>query len=185
MATSSRKKAPSNPEPESDHPVGWLPTDELLEPHDAELRQRLGLRPRYYVEDGTKGSHPDQRPCPAWCWLNGTEHEHEIDEWRPSIATHSTNGAIGFPASLYRGHATSAGRVRTVETASIEVDMRQSGQQRPTISVYLRRYNEDREQLFSKVLALSLTDAEELAVALQYWVTTAEADLELREVDRT
>lgn len=181
MATSSRtKKKTSAGSPILTKP---LPTDDQLDPADAELRQRLGLRPRLYVDETEKGTHPDQRPCPSWCWIADSEYAHEVLEEKPFIAMHQTAGAVTFPAQRYRGraHWNAATNLRQVETASLEVDMRQPGQSPPEVSVYLRYYDDDREPVFEKVLTLSLTDATELATALAYWVAVAEADLMAKE----
>jgi hypothetical protein len=77
--------------------------DEHLEKSDVAITRHLGLRPTHYSE---RGPHPDERPCPSWCWIgqsNG-EYEHEIDVTQPFVAFHSMEGTANIAAHSYPGY---------------------------------------------------------------------------------
>lgn len=151
--------------------------DEIEEPEDAALRRKPGLRPSVYSDhsDGQKGLHPDQRPCPLWCWVG--QHEvfgHEMDPSHPLEAGHEMESIPNVVASLYPGAPAIGAEDRFVRTATLEPRLHQLGQDPPTVDVGFRRFD-GRDQLFDdEFLRLTITDARELAVALNYLVEIAE-----------
>jgi len=71
-------------------------------------------------------------------------------------------------ASLYSGSniAHGANRLNLVLTATIEPRLEQVGQAPPRINVAMRRYDENREQVYvDEFLRLTVTDARELVTA--------------------
>jgi len=148
------------------------------EPEDETFTRTLGLRPTAYSDDDLKSSHPDQRPCPPWCWVGQQEeYGHEVLCGNPTNATHSMAGAPHVLASLYEGdryQADAHGHGRVVMTATIEVHLDQIGQGDPTLTVCLRQHV-GRESRYDEVLRLTLTDADELSRALAHVVKVAEA----------
>lgn len=150
------------------------------EPENAALRQQLGLRPIHYWDQQTKGSHPDQHPCPPWCWIdNNPDYEHDIELDHPTTATHSISAQPAIVASQYGGDYYDQDRAgssaRCVLPATIEASMEQQGAGSPRISLFLRHTPGRDDHRFDKVLDLGLTDAEELATVLQYLVKVAKA----------
>ena len=78
--------------------------DEFEEPENAVLRRELGLRPIGYPDSG---DHPDQRPCPSWCWIaHEEEYEHEVDCRHPLEALHTLEPHPSVVASLYPGDSS-------------------------------------------------------------------------------
>ena len=161
------------------HEVSRNIENDYEEPADADLRAQLGLRPIYYSSSGVKGSHPDQRPCPSWCWIGQSdEYEHEVIGQHPMSAIHTLEGTPSIVASQYWAprHKLSGDGVGP---ATIEFHLDQVGQGDPVVKVYLRAHEagsteEERRIGFAEVLRLSLTDAEELATVLQHLVRLAE-----------
>jgi hypothetical protein len=139
---------------------------------DAQVRRQLGLRPLYYDENG---KHPDQRPCPPWCWIGQThgEYEQHVDVRHLMSAQHELNSTPAVAATLYQGEYALAD-VRHARMASIEPDLEQVGQEDPIISVNLRRW-EGREQHLDQVLRLTIDDTRELVKVLHYLIETAES----------
>ncbi len=137
------------------------------------LREALGLRPISYAM--TTG-HPDQRPCPSWCWVGRSEgFEHEIIARHPMQAMHQIDSVIRTVASLYPGEPVLGIGDRKVDTATVESDLTQLGSGDPVVSVYLRWW-EDQLPQHQKRLALTLADARELAAALNSLVELANRD---------
>jgi len=151
-----------------------VPTDDHLEPAEAAIRRDLGLRPHLYPGDGRKGSHPDQRPCPAWCWIGQhPDYDHEVHVLDTGAALHTMEGDPHVMASLYQGESSAGEGGRVVRTATIEPALEQLGQADPIIRVHLRHF-EANEHHYDEILRLTLTDAEELARVLGWLVRTAE-----------
>lgn len=133
----------------------------------------LGLRSLMYPNSQLKGAHPDQQPCPSWCW-NGQEGEifdHEIDRDHPMVAVHHYDGGLEVAASHYPGK--SDGEV--VEPAVILCRLTQVGQGAPQVNVLLRQYKPDGLPVVESLLKLSITDADEVAAVLQFLVKKADA----------
>lgn len=142
---------------------------------DAELRQRLGLRATACTDHGPKGTHPDQRPCPSWCWVGQEDgYEHEVEPNNPMIARHDYEPRMPVVATLYPGTSNDG----TVKAATIEFNLSARGQCAPTIDVYLRSsrwvQGQGWEHTFEKSLRLTLTDADEVSRALAHLVEVAE-----------
>jgi hypothetical protein len=164
------------------HPENATPTESIAakqaafadaqcEPETAKTRQHLGLRPHVFNQYGPDG-HPDRQPCPSWCWVGQSDddrEDHEVDPARPMSATHHMEGHPQVVAELYRGDSYGPS-TRVTQAATIEPVFEQMGQEDPTIRVWLRHWPTHQEQEFNEVLHLSLTDAQELAVALNYLV---------------
>lgn len=159
----------------SPNPVGLTmgqPTDQLIEPEEAALRRRLGLRPVHYFNRKGPGTHPDQRPCPPWCWIGQEDGaEHEVEPRQPTRATHSMGVDVEVMASAYQGTMSFGGNY--VSTAAVSLHLQQIGQGAPTIRVDLRRWR-DGEHEYDSLLVLAVTDAAEVARALAYLVDVAE-----------
>ena len=151
--------------------------DEIEELEAAALRRELGLRPKVYSDKSAeqKGLHPDQRPCPSWCWVGHHEtYGHEMDWRHPLEAGHEMEGTPSVVASLYPGAPAIGAEDRFVRTATLEPRLHQLGQGPPTVDVAFRRFD-GRDQLFDdEFLKLTLTDARELVVALNYLIEAAE-----------
>ena len=99
---------------------------------------RLGLRPTAYA---MSTGHPDNRPCPTWCWVerSGGEHQHEIFARHPMKALHHIDAAIRTVASLYSGEpALESGR-STNRHRNLRVGSHPARLRRPVLSVDLRR----------------------------------------------
>ena len=117
--------------------------------------------------------HPDQRPCPSWCWVEDSDDgEHEIIALHPMKALHQIDSVIRTVASLYPGEPTLGIGDRRVGTATVESDLTQLGSADPVVSLYLRRW-EDQRPKYDKRLALTLTDAKELAAVITHLVDLA------------
>ena len=143
---------------------------------DAALRKELGLRPIVYHANGGKGTHPDRRPCPPWCWVGkeeGDRYEHEVDPRDPMEAMHADGATARLVASLYPAPREKVNGER-VGTATIEAHLEQRGQGSPVIRVGLRAHHEDCGLDYKEILRLSLTDAEELSTVLRHFVRQAE-----------
>jgi hypothetical protein len=151
----------SLPIPEAD-PSGFDAkfSDDYIEAADARVRQELGLRPPPFSNStGEPGTHPDQRPCPSWCWV-GQEHdqyEHEVDARRPMSASHELEGHPHVVASLYQGDF-GFGADQTVSAATIEPTLTQVDQEPPRIRVALRAYEGRESRYQDELLRLSLED---------------------------
>ncbi len=153
--------------PESDE-------DEFEEPENAVLRRELGLRPIGYPDSG---AHPDQRPCPSWCWIAQEEdYEHEVDSRHPLEASHTLEPHPSVAASLYPGASLSLGSGKYIHaTTTIEPRLVQIGQAHPVINVAMRQYDEAGEQNYEDdFLRLTVDDARELVTALNYLIETAD-----------
>ena len=158
-------------------PNGW----EL--PEEYAIRQQLGLRPASYPASDAPATHPDQRPCPPWCTGTGGDSDHEIDPARPFVASHNTD-MIATAASAYRGTVDS-GAGRLVAPTTIETMLEQLGQGGQRIHVYLRHYPLPRSEMsWTKLLALSITDAAELATVLTHLIAQADAGDALRSAEQ-
>jgi hypothetical protein len=101
-------------------------------PDPETLRESLGLRPTSY--SGSAG-HPDQRPCPSWCWVERSDGElqHEIVARHPMKALHQIDSAIPTVASLYPGEATLGVGDPMVRAATLESDLSQLGSADPVV----------------------------------------------------
>lgn len=145
------------------------------DPPEAALRTQLGLRPTHYPTDAdlTKGGHPDQRPCPPWCFVNNSEYGHEIHRGHPTEATHSYDVRASVVASLYPGGFTKWGDTELLLATTIEAVLDQVGQQAPEIEVALRRQDRPTHKAYAKLLRLSVADARELVAVLQHLVEVA------------
>jgi hypothetical protein len=138
------------------------------------VRAHLGLRQEYYLDEL---QHPDQRPCPSWCWVGRTrgEYGHELAWSHPMAARHALGGAVPVVASLYPGEHLRDG----AHAASIEVDMHQLGQRAPVIALSRRQYPDGHTMKWEwQLLKLSVEDARELAIALNYVADLAEGKRE-------
>lgn len=154
----------------------WIDEVEQHEEREATaIRKQLGLRPVHYPE--RPGGHPDQRPCPSWCWVGQShgEYEHEIDPRDPMRALHDVGSDAHVVASLYAGRPARGDGDRWAETATIEAGMEQRGQGEPVIRVCVRHYA-DGEHHYDEALRLSVTDAQELAAVLAHLVRVADGD---------
>ncbi|HXH80600.1 hypothetical protein, partial [Nocardioides sp.] len=112
---------------------------EHVEESDFALTERLGLRPTHYPDSSDKATHPDQRPCPPWCWVGqNKEYGHEIEWNYPATALHSMEGVPTVFASRYAGHCSgnSSTGDRDIRAATIEPHLKQRGQGEPVIDVY-------------------------------------------------
>ena len=146
--------------------------EEFEEPENAVLRRELGLRPIHHPQDGP---HPDQRPCPSWCWISHyEEYEHEVDWGRPLDAVHRQEVTPSVAASLYPGEYVAVGGTRCVHVATIEPRLEQVGQTEPVINVAMRRYEKGEQKYEDEFLRLAITDARELVTALNYLIETAD-----------
>jgi len=151
--------------------------DEIEEPEDAALRRELGLRPSVYSDHSSsrKGLHPDQRPCPSWCWVGQHEvYGHEMDYMHPLEAGHEMGSKPEVVASLYQGAPPIGGDDRYIQTATIEPRLEQVGQAAPVINVAMRRHDGREQNYADEFLRLTITDARELVVALNYLIEAAE-----------
>ena len=151
--------------------------DEIEEPEDAALRRELGLRPSVYSDqsDSRKLLHADQRPCPSWCWVGCHEaYGHEVDWRHPLEAGHEMEAAPHVVASLYPGAPAFGAEDRFVRTATLEPRLHQVGQGSPTVDVAFRRYDGGDQLFDDEFLKLTITDARELAVALNYLIELAD-----------
>jgi len=91
-----------------------LPTDLEIdeddgyeEPENAVLRREPGLQAIHYPDSG---SHPDQRPCPSWCWIGQhEEYEHEVNSRHPLDAEQRLDARPSIVASLYRANLSQPG----------------------------------------------------------------------------
>ncbi|HXH79106.1 hypothetical protein, partial [Nocardioides sp.] len=79
-------------------------------------------------------------------------------------------------ASRYAGHCSgnSSTGDRDIRAATIEPHLKQRGQGEPVIDVYLRHWPQYNNLKFEKRLSLSVQDAQDLIVALEFLVETAE-----------
>ena len=141
------------------------------EPEDYVLRQQLGLRPVRYSQDTATHGHPDQRPCPSWCWVAQDDTEgHFIEPAHPFEAVHTLPATPSVAASLY-----GAGRNADLASVStIEPRLEQVGQAPPVINVALRLWRGKEMDYTDELLRLSIDDAEDLIAALSYLVKVAE-----------
>ncbi len=143
---------------------------------DAALRDQLGLRPIAFNDSQSKGSHPDQRPCPSWCWVGQSdEYDHEIETVRPFVARHVTESMPAVAASLYSGFSDR----NLVGTATIETSLQQIGQDASSIRVALRRSHHEPgkgrvEDYESHLLDLAVDDARDLVKVLGHLIHLAE-----------
>jgi hypothetical protein len=163
--------------PETSTPSTRPGVEDWLEAEDEAVSRTLGLRPIAYRKDEMKHSHPDQRPCPSWCWVGqDDEAGHEVDSHDPMTAVHTMPASPHIVASLYEGEVSrrSDGGGSVVVTATIEVHLEQVGQGDPTVTVYLRHYVEQKHR-FDELLRLTLTDTEELSTSLAHIVRVAES----------
>ena len=160
----------------SPDPDQW--SGEHEEAEDVALRRELGLRPNHYSDDSAtqKGLHPDQRPCPSWCWVGQDEtYGHEVDCMHPLEAGHRMEPTPYVVASLYPGQPPiGTPDCRFVQTATIEPRLEQDGQAPPVINVGMRRHDGRDQNYEDEFLRLSITDARELVLALNYLVEPAE-----------
>lgn len=151
------------------------------EPAEAALRTQLNLRPTHYptTADSTKGGHPDQRPCPPWCWVNDdNEHQfgHEIDYKHPTEASHSYDVRPSVALSMYPGGFVKFGDSDLVVASTVEATLTQVGQQAPTIRVLMRRQDKPVHKALTDLLRLSVVEARELAAVLRHLVEVAEGE---------
>lgn len=139
--------------------------------------QHLGLRPSRFSAhaDSNKELHPDQRPCPSWCWVGlHPDYGHTIEPTNPFVATHSIDGSIAMVASYYRGVRDRGGEVRS---ATLEAGLTRVGEGRPLIDLSLRTYDRNDEQHYvDGLLKLTRRDAQELVRVLSYLLDLIEAD---------
>ena len=148
--------------------------NEHEEPENACLRRELGLRPIYYSNNDTKAAHPDQRPCPSWCWVGQHPlYGHEIDHDTPMVANHIMDTNPSVAASLYEADWSRGEGERYIHVATIEPRLEQAGQGDPVIKVALRWFEHEHEHEHEH-LRLSLDEARELVTALDYLVKVAE-----------
>ncbi len=146
--------------------------DEFEEPENAVLRRELGLRPIGYLD---RGDHPDQRPCPAWCWIaHEEEYEHEVDCRRPLEALHTLEPHPSVVATLYPGDSSRGPGSRWIHTATLEPRLQQLGQGQPVVNVAFRQYEEGEQRYEDGFLRLTLADARELVTALNYLIEMAD-----------
>lgn len=138
------------------------------DPKETALRAQLGVRPRFYSRSAEKGTHPDTRPCPSWCWVGQDDkYDHEVNPSHPLVATHTPAFHSSVVATLYAGEVVDDD---VMQMATIEPQLEQSV---PRIYVRLRHYPGG-EQDFRERLCLTLTDARELVTALNYLIEAAE-----------
>lgn len=138
------------------------------------------LRPTEFPDS----EHPDQRPCPSWCWIaadNPDKYDHEVDADHIQVATH-TMDAIDTRATLYNGDHSYTQNMIT--TAKIESRLEQAGAGTTTVRVSLRTYAREQGadgnyhnamKYYESRLRLTVEDARELACVLTYLVQTADA----------
>jgi hypothetical protein len=148
------------------------------EPAEAALRTQLGLRPTHYsiTSDLTKEGHPDQRPCPAWCWVTEAEYGHEIDPAHPTVASHSYDVRPSVALSMYPGGFVKFGDADLVVASTLEATLHQLGQQAPTIQVAMRRRDKSAHKGHAELVRLSVVEARELAAVLTHLVQVAEGE---------
>lgn len=150
--------------------------DQYEEDEDYTIREHLGLRPDDYSNANyTKGSHPDRRPCPPWCWVGRhPEYDHEILPDRPMTAHHTMDGVPSIVASRYPGKMCGTPDDRQVHTATIEPRLDQFGQEDPRIDIALRTYSANGEQHYENdQLLMSVADAKELVKVLALLIDAA------------
>jgi hypothetical protein len=151
------------------------PIDDIFEPDDVALRQRLGVRPIYYWAEAS--THPDREPCPPWCWAQQGDDDwmHEIDEEHPMVATHKLEPVPTTVATLYRGERRareSQDDPSYVETASIESYLEQVGQHEPIVKLDLCHHPRGKYARENR-LRLTVADTEDLISALTFLVKEA------------
>lgn len=153
----------------------------FVEDEEAERTRALGLRPTHYSThaDGHKGSYPDQRGCPAWCWVAAhPEYDHEVTRNDPMNARHAAE-RVSTVASQYQGEYHSVGKygdpdhLTYVSTATVETELQQRGQDQPVIKISLRHYPDGKRQELTTRLRLSVDDARELAIVLSHFAEEA------------
>lgn len=165
MTKESHSSIPDTPE------VDGLDLTEIENPEDATLRRQLGIRPIYFPQGG-QGQHPDQSPCPKWCWATDGSH-HEVEPDHPLVPTHTTEDEPCVMASLYQANYSSGGDY--IQAATIEPGLHQLGQGDPIIRIAFRHYEGRKYRYDAERLRLTLTEAEELVSALRYLIDLAEA----------
>ena len=139
---------------------------------------------RALLYKGTR-QHPDQRPCPPWCWVAADNpkgrYSHEIETDHPFEATHHSDKAFSIAASQYQGRP--AADPCDVFTATLELHLEQRGQGDPMIDVALRDYHNERDDdgrwhwrmnYDDERLKLSVEDARELIAMLEHVVGLTE-----------
>lgn len=155
-------------EPEPDY------LEEHLEKSDVAITRHLGLRPTVLHDDGP---HPDQRPCPSWCWVGQSEgkYQHEIEPRRPGVAVHSMEGVAHVRASSYYGYKYPG--ENAVHAASVETHLEQVGAISPLVVMSLRYGTGDPDDrtAYDQILKLFPAEARELIAVLTYFVEIAEA----------
>jgi hypothetical protein len=158
-------------EQELAEPTDLVEEEPYEEDEDIALRERLGLRPIHYAQDGQ--DHPDGAPCPDWCWIRQyPDYDHEVDSAHPFKANHALEPSPSFPASLYRGwHDHRPNEKWYVHPATLEVNVRAVSKADPVVTVALRQVSARSHLEFDydpERLRLSVDDARELITALTY-----------------
>ncbi|WP_148576076.1 hypothetical protein [Nocardioides caldifontis] len=151
------------------------PIEDILEPDDVALQQRLSVRPTYYWAEAS--THPDKDPCPTWCWTrHGDDWAHEVDEAAPMAATHRLEPVPTTVASLYRGvrnqREPSDETPSYVETATVRSYLEQVGQSEPIVKIDLSHYPRGKYVRENR-LRLTIADTEDLIAVLTFLVKEA------------
>lgn len=145
------------------------PEEEVVE---TSVEEVLGLRPVFVHSDDP---HPDDRPCPPWCWTHKLPGlQHTVHQYSPELARHSYSGV--------RIRHSAAMQARPVENgwrlAEISAELRSYGQEPP--AVHLRTLSGADGEL-KHALSLTIEDACELVTVLTYLVDVAEGRREVIE----
>jgi hypothetical protein len=147
--------------------------DKHYEPCDVAITRHLGLRSPVFDKDGP---HPDERPCPSWCWVgqsNG-EYHHTIDLTRIAHADHSMEGVAHVAVTGYPGHGYRS--EDAAYAATVEVNLEQLGQGSPVLRLALRYgEDEDRRMAYDELVKLKVNEARELIAVLGYFIEIAES----------
>lgn len=133
------------------------------------LRRHLGLRPVAFDKNAaqTKGAHPDQRPCPSWCWVaQQDEYDHDVESDHPSTTEHAANRLASVGLVSYRGYRLAD----TLHLATLQVDVTQLGQAVPRI----RLSRHDAGDFHADLFKLSVSEAREVVKVLNYVIALVE-----------
>lgn len=150
-----------------------------------EIFNALDLRSTELADDQV--SHPDERPCPPWCWVahhNPNGYAHETDPDHLLTKVHTLDWIPEIRASLYAGEKNLL-RTRScyeIHTATIEPRLVQHNQALPEVNIGLRTYERVRDadgkwrtqmKYEDERLRLTIADACELVTVLEYLIDVA------------
>lgn len=148
----------------------------FMEDADYTLGVQLGLRRHVWSLNGGKGDHPDQRPCPSWCWVaQHAEYDHPIGSDQPMQAEHSMEARASVALTLYRGSQGGADGERYMESATLEPRIEQVGQDAPILVIGGRFHDDDGKQAYDhEMVKMTVDDTRDLIKVLTHLVEVAE-----------